>query len=115
MKRMCIFGRSLAVLLAALLLTLCGSCGKRNPKSIVGGSELTANTRQSILNGRPVPPLESLLAELDALQKPTSVDPQLWSSMKAELHDRQHAGLIRAAYPTRLRKSRVDRMMRPKA
>mgnify|MGYP003592244366 CR=1 FL=1 len=88
MKRVHIIGRLLVVLLAALLLVLSGSCGKKKAKTVMGGSRPATKMGQGILNGRSVPPLEDLLAELDTLQKPTSVDPQLWSSMKAELHDR---------------------------
>ena len=72
----------------SLLLTLCGSCGKGSAKTVGGGSDPVLKAGQAILNGRPIPPLADLLSELETLQKPPSVSPQLWASLKNELRDK---------------------------
>lgn len=60
----------LVLCLAVLMLVLVGSCGKGRTSAPSINLEPAVKTGHSVLSRRNIPPLEELLAELDALDKP---------------------------------------------
>ncbi|MCD6282042.1 hypothetical protein J7J84_00330, partial [bacterium] len=73
--------------LTVLMLALAGSCGKSKATSPSSSVEPASMSVKSVLSRRNIPPLEELLAELDALDKPPEVDGALWASLKADMRD----------------------------
>ena len=73
--------------LVLLMLVFAGSCGKSKASSPSSHVELASMSVKSVLSRRNIPPLEELLAELDALDKPPEVDGELWASLKADMRE----------------------------
>jgi len=73
--------------LAVLMLAIVGSCGKGKAASPSIAVEPVAKSGNSVWSRRNIPPLEELLAELDALDKPPEVDSALWTGLKAEMRE----------------------------
>jgi|GEM_PF-1184228 len=75
------------ICLAAFLVAFSGSCGKSKNGLPSVTVEPTIKSGRSVWERRKIPPLEELLAELDALEKPPEVDGALWTGLKAEMRE----------------------------
>ncbi|MCD6282045.1 hypothetical protein J7J84_00345 [bacterium] len=75
------------ICLTVLTFVLVGSCGKGRTPAPSIDLEPAVKTGQSVLNRRNIPPLEELLAELDALEKPSQADPQVWVKLKTDMRE----------------------------
>lgn len=73
--------------LVVLMLVIVGSCGKSRISAPSINVEPVAKAGSSVWSRRNIPPLEELLAELDALEKPPEVDSSLWASLKADMRE----------------------------
>ncbi len=75
------------VCLAVLMLAIVGSCGKSRTSAPSINVEPASKSGHSVLSRRNIPPIEELLEELDALDKPPEVDSALWASLKADMRE----------------------------
>jgi len=73
--------------LTVLMLVFAGSCGKSRTSAPLISVEPAIKSGKSVWDRRNIPPLEELLAELDALEKPPEVDSALWASLTADMRE----------------------------
>ena len=76
------------VILAVLVLLLIGSCGKgKSTSTLLAPQESVRGSPSVETEGRKLPSLEEVLANLDALEKPAEADRRVWMAIKGDLRE----------------------------
>ena len=76
------------VILAVLVFLLIGSCGKgKSASSLLAPQESVRGFPSQETEGRKLPSLDEVLAELDALPAPEGVDESVFSALKSALRE----------------------------